>query len=79
MLFEGSKSYYGEILAEPLELLTERLRLRTPQVDDADAIQSIAAKWLAEGQNDAIDPKATLAEHCDMALMPISAPIKGPV
>jgi RimJ/RimL family protein N-acetyltransferase len=28
---------------EPLELLTERLRLRTPQIDDADAIQSIVA------------------------------------
>jgi ribosomal-protein-alanine N-acetyltransferase len=30
-------------MAEPLELLTDRLRLRTPCVDDADAIQSIAA------------------------------------
>jgi len=28
---------------EPLELLTERLRLRTPQIEDADAIQSIVA------------------------------------
>jgi ribosomal-protein-alanine N-acetyltransferase len=33
----------GEIVAEPLELLTERLRLRTPQIDDADVIQSIVA------------------------------------
>jgi ribosomal-protein-alanine N-acetyltransferase len=32
-----------EIVEEPLELLTERLRLRTPQIDDADAIQSIVA------------------------------------
>lgn len=30
-------------MVEPLELLTERLRLRTPQIDDADAIQSIVA------------------------------------
>jgi RimJ/RimL family protein N-acetyltransferase len=30
-------------MAEPLELLTDRLRLRTPRIDDADAIQSIAA------------------------------------
>lgn len=30
-------------MEEPLELLTERLRLRTPQIDDADAIQSIVA------------------------------------
>lgn len=28
---------------EPLELLTERLRLRTPRIDDADAIQLIVA------------------------------------
>ncbi|WP_271605643.1 GNAT family N-acetyltransferase [Bradyrhizobium sp. CCBAU 11434] len=28
---------------EALELLTRRLRLRTPQIDDADAIQSIVA------------------------------------
>ena len=28
---------------EPLELLTERLRLRTPQIEDADALQSIVA------------------------------------
>jgi len=33
----------GEVVEEPLELLTERLRLRTPQIDDADAIQSIVA------------------------------------
>jgi RimJ/RimL family protein N-acetyltransferase len=37
------KSYGGEIVVEPLELLTERLRLRTPQIADADAIQSIVA------------------------------------
>jgi ribosomal-protein-alanine N-acetyltransferase len=30
-------------VAERPELLTERLRLRTPQIDDADAIQSIVA------------------------------------
>ena len=30
-------------MVEPLELLTERLRLRTPRIDDADAIQSIVA------------------------------------
>lgn len=30
-------------MAEALELWTERLRLRTPQIDDADAIQSIVA------------------------------------
>jgi RimJ/RimL family protein N-acetyltransferase len=30
-------------MVDPLELLTPRLRLRTPQIDDADAIQSIVA------------------------------------
>ena len=30
-------------MAEPLELLTERLRLRTPHIDDADTIQSFVA------------------------------------
>jgi RimJ/RimL family protein N-acetyltransferase len=32
-----------KIAVEPLELLTERLRLRTPQIEDADAIQLIVA------------------------------------
>jgi RimJ/RimL family protein N-acetyltransferase len=31
------------IVAKPLELLTQRLRLRTPHIGDADAIQSIVA------------------------------------
>jgi RimJ/RimL family protein N-acetyltransferase len=30
-------------VVESLELLTERLRLRTPQIEDADATQSIVA------------------------------------
>jgi RimJ/RimL family protein N-acetyltransferase len=30
-------------MTESLELLTDRLRLRTPRIEDADAIQSIAA------------------------------------
>jgi RimJ/RimL family protein N-acetyltransferase len=30
-------------VVEPLELVTKRLRLRTPQINDADAIQSIVA------------------------------------
>src|ERR1700704_1616493 len=42
-LCERPKIPCGEIVVEPLELLTERLRLRTPQIDDSDAIQSIVA------------------------------------
>ncbi|WP_083839130.1 GNAT family N-acetyltransferase [Bradyrhizobium sp. STM 3809] len=38
---EETKSYGGEIAVDLLELSTERLRLRTPRIEDADAIQSI--------------------------------------
>jgi RimJ/RimL family protein N-acetyltransferase len=43
VLFERGEIPAVEIVVEPVELLTERLRLRTPQIDDADAIQSIVA------------------------------------
>lgn len=43
LLRERPKSYGEKIVVESLELLTERLRLRMPQIDDADAIQSMVA------------------------------------
>jgi len=42
-VLRSEESYGGEIVVDPLELLTARLRLRTPHIDDADAIQSIVA------------------------------------
>jgi RimJ/RimL family protein N-acetyltransferase len=43
VLFERGEIPAVEIVVEPVELLTERLRLRMPQIDDADAIQLIVA------------------------------------